>query len=312
MAFDALIESLYPSATITGGDINVFGSQLKTAQGGSINLFAPGGSVQAGLTEKPAWVKARLRSDSTFESNLGIYTIAGGNIQSLVAEDFLVNQGRVFTLGGGDITLASQHGDIDAGKGAKTAQSTPPPLIRTDERGNTVVDISASISGSGIATLRTSADVPASSVYALAPRGVFDAGDAGVRSTGGVTLVAQTVLNAGNIVAAGAVSGAGTVNTSSLSGAVSAPANPPTAKSDSVTNPGGQDPKSASSLTVELVGYGNGDADGQQNVTQGVQTASPAETKGDAKAEAKTDAKSTSKAVGNTESASDRKKKKPQ
>jgi filamentous hemagglutinin family protein len=284
VAFDAVIASLFPTASISGGDINVFGSQVKTSRGGSINMFAPGGSVQAGLAEKPAWVKNRLLSDKSFESNLGVYTIAGGNLQALVKKDFLVNQGRVFTLGGGDITLVSQYGNIDAGKGAKTAQSTPPPVIKTDEKGNTVVDISGSISGSGIATLRTSPDVPASSVYPIAPRGTFDAGDAGVRSSGDFFVVAQTVLNASNIAAAGSVSGTKTTDASGLGGAVAAPANTPVTKTDALSNPAGTDPNAASSLTVELLGYGDAPGagpipdKGQQAVTQGGQTPTPAET----------------------------------
>jgi filamentous hemagglutinin family protein len=282
--FDAVIASLYPDSGITGGNINVFGSQLKTARGGSINIFAPGGSVQAGLAEKPAWVKAKLVSETTFESDLGIYTIAGGNLQSLVKMDFLVNQGRVFTLGGGDITLVSQYGNIDAGKGAKTSKSTPPPLITTDEYGNTVVDISASISGSGIATLRTSPEVPESSVYPIAPRGIFDAGDAGIRSTGTVNIVAQTVLNANNISAAGGVSGAKTADTSGLGGAVAAPASTQATKTEGFANTAATDPNAASNLTVELISYGDAAGagpisdKGQQPVTQCGQTPASGET----------------------------------
>ena len=99
--FDAVIASLYPSSAVSGGDINVFGSQFRTEQGGAIDLFAPGGSIFAGLVNVPA----TLRSKSAAE--LGIFTIRGGPISAQVKSDFLVNQGRVFSLGGGDITLAS-------------------------------------------------------------------------------------------------------------------------------------------------------------------------------------------------------------
>ena len=270
-AFDAIIASLFPTTAISGGNINVFGSQVKTARGGAINLFSPGGSIQAGLAEKPAWVKRKLFDDKTFESNLGVYTIAGGNLQSLVKKDFLVNQGRVFTLGGGDITLVSQYGDIDAGKGAKTAQSTPPPVIRTDATGNTIVDISGSISGSGIATLRTAPDVPASSVYPIAPRGIFDAGDAGVRSTGSVNIVAATVLNASNISAAGTVSGTNTTDTSGLSSAISAPINTTqTRTEDIVKSMENQSAGAGGTLNVEVIGFGSD----QQSVTQAGQNSS--------------------------------------
>ena len=256
-AFDQVIASLFPSSGLTGGNINVFGSQLKTQRGGSITMFAPAGSVYAGLTSIPAYLASRKASD------LGIFTIAGGAINALVKNDFSVNLGRVFTLGGGDITLVSQYGNIDAGKGAKTSQATPPPLITTDPQGNTVVDISASIAGSGIGTLRTNPSVPAASVYPIAPRGIFDAGDAGVRSTGSVNIVAQTVLNGNNISAAGAITGARSADTSGLGAAASAPTNPTTTKtSDLVANAANE--ATAGSLNVELLGYGT---DGQKPVT---------------------------------------------
>jgi hypothetical protein len=293
--FDATIASLFPASSINGGDVNVFGSQLKTSRGGDINIFAPGGSVYAGLVAVPSYLKkdpykftlpankdANNLSNYVMGPNMGIFTIAGGSIQALVKNDFLVNLGRVFTLGGGDITMVSQYGNIDAGKGSKTSQATPPPVMRTDEYGNTYVDISGSISGSGFATLQTSPDIPASNIYFITPRGTFDAGDAGVRSSGSISIVAQTVLNASNIVAAGNVSGAKTADTSGMAGAVTAPSSPPVTKTDGFSNTGGTDPNAASNLTVELISYGDAAAaipdKGQQAVTQGSQTPIPAET----------------------------------
>lgn len=277
-AFDALIASLYPASSVSGGDINVFGSQLKTERGGSINLFAPGGSVYAGLPKQPAWLAKLLKDVPASASEFGITSIRGGAVQSLVRDDFSVNQGRVFTLGGGDITLISQYGDIDAGRGAKTAVSAPPPVIKTDSKGNTVVDISGSIAGAGIATLRTDPSIPSSNVYPVAPRGIFDAGDAGVRSTGSVDIVAATVLNANNITAGGAISGA-QASASGMSGAVAVPASAPLAKTDSAVSTT-SDAKAAGSLSVELLGYGAGESPatnseperkGQQTVTQATQ-----------------------------------------
>ena len=268
--FDAIIASLYPVASLTGGDINVFGSQLKTERGGEIDLFAPGGSLFAGLQQQPIWLANLLRSNPGAASQFGVLTIRGGEVQGLVKTDFQVNQGRVFTLGGGDITLVSQYGDIDAGRGTKTAVSAPPPLITTDAKGNTVVDISGSIAGSGIATLSTGPDVPASNVYPVAPRGIFDAGDAGVRSTGSVSIVAQTVLNANNIAAAGSVSGA-KADSSGLAAAASAPPSaPPATKTEAISNPPAPPADAAANLTVELLGIGA--VDSQQSVIQDGQT----------------------------------------
>jgi filamentous hemagglutinin len=263
---DSLIATLYPASSINGGDINVFGSQIKTDRGGSITLFAPGGSVFAGLAAIPAYLK------NVPASNLGVFTINGGVLQSFVKNDFLVNQGRVFTLNGGDVTLVSQFGNIDAGKGAKTAQSTPPPVLFTDQNGNTQIDISGSITGSGIATLRAGLAAPDSNVFAIAPRGIFDAGDAGVRSTGSVTINAAVVLNANNITAAGSVSGA-PVGAATPAAPVAAPVNPNTTKADSFANSATAVPADAWTLSVELLGFaGDSTTTGsQQNVTQGGQ-----------------------------------------
>jgi hypothetical protein len=250
--FDAAIESAFPLASISGGDISVFGSQFKTEQGGSLDLLAPGGSVIAGLVSVPGYLLNKSDAEK------GIFTVRGGAIRSLVKKDFTVNQGRVFTLGGGDITLVSQYGNIDAGRGTKTASSAPPPLLTTDASGNTKLDIAGSIAGSGIATLRTSDTQAPSNVYAVAPRGIFDAGDAGVRSTGVVTIQAAVVLNAGNIQASGGVAGSGAV-TASSGAAAPAPSNTGGTAAQEATRQLATAPKETLGLSVEVLGYGESD-----------------------------------------------------
>jgi hypothetical protein len=255
--FDALIASLFPGAAASaGGDISNFGSQFKTEQGGAITLYAPAGSTYAGLT---------LGYSLKLASVQGIFTVRGGAVSALVENDFLVNKGRVFTLGGGDITLVSQKADIDAGKGAKTAASAPPPLITVDPNGNVKVDVANSITGSGIATLKTRADIAPGNVYAIAPRGVFDAGDAGVRSSGSVLVVAPTVLNAGNISAGGAISGAQVVVAAPSLGGVAAPSNTAT-KTDDVAKAAANSTANSDRLplTVDALGYGSDTAVGEE------------------------------------------------
>ena len=258
-SFDTLIGSLFPRAAASGsGDISNFGSQFKTEQGGAIALYAPAGSVFAGLTAG--------NSQKPSESETGIFTVRGGAIQGLVRQDFLVNKGRVFTLGGGDITLVSQQADIDAGKGAKTAASAPPPLITVDKDGRVTVDVASSISGSGIATLKTRADAAPGDVFAIAPRGVFDAGDAGVRSSGSVLVVAPIVLNAANISAGGSIAGAQVAVAAPSMGAIAAPANAG-AKSDD-TAKAASNPSAAATaltLTVEALGFGVADAESESD-----------------------------------------------
>lgn len=247
--FDQLIASLFPAAA-QGGNIAVFASQVKTEQGGAINLFAPTGSVYAGLT---------TGTNGKSASTQGLFTIRGGAIAALVKDDFLVNQGRVFTLGGGDITLVTQYNNIDAGRGSKTAVSAPPPLITIDPNGMVVVDVSGSISGSGIATLKTHPDQPASNVYAVAPRGIFDAGDAGVRSSGSVEINAHVVLNAANISATGTIAGAPTTVAAPSLGNVAAPSSATSSSGDATRNLGNANTAGGASaaLNVEVVGYGD-------------------------------------------------------
>lgn len=258
--FDSMIATLFPNINPNGGDINIFGSQLKTDQGGSINMFTPSGSVYAGLVNLPTYlVKSSGNGGGKSPSDLGVFTVAGGAIGALVKTNFEVDQGRVFTLGGGDISLVSQYGDLSAGKGAKTASSAPPPLLNTDSFGNTVVDISGSISGSGIATLKTNPDVPDGNIYVVAPRGTFDAGDAGVRSSGSVQINALVVLNAGNIVAAGSLTGVPTVEVSNVGGSVASNATPSTNElTKNITNAGANTGNDKTSLSVDVLGYGPG------------------------------------------------------
>jgi filamentous hemagglutinin len=246
-ALDGMIASLYPTAA--KGDINIFGSGMKTELGGSIDLFAPGGSIFAGLVSVPPYIQSKLASE------LGVFTIRSGEVRSLVKDDFLVNQGRIFTLGGGDITLISQYGNIDAGRGSKTATSAPAPLFTTDAKGVTVFDISGSIAGSGIATLKTNPLKPAGDIYVAAPRGIFDAGDAGVRSSGAVFIEAAVVLNAQNISAAGAISGAPSVDSGGL-GNIAAPANTGPKAEEMTKNLATPSQAASNTLSVDVLGYG--------------------------------------------------------
>lgn len=194
----ALAAALFPK--VSPADINLFYSTIKTEQGGGIKLLAPDGGITVGIANPSASITKK-------PADQGIFTFRGGTIEAYAQYNFLVNKSRVFTLHGGNQVIWSNRGDIDAGAGAKTESATPPPVMVV-RGGQIVLDATNSVTGSGIGALASRDDTPRSNVFLFAPLGTIDAGDAGLRSTGDITLGAQTILNASNIQAGGAVSGA--------------------------------------------------------------------------------------------------------
>lgn len=214
---------------------------------GAITMMAPGGSVNAG----------ELGSTSQSTNNLGIVTVAGGDIAAVVRDDFLVNQSRVFSLAEGDILLWASAGDIDAGRGAKTVTGTPAPQLRLDPAtGKLVLDTSGAFTGSGIAVLTAGSDLD---LYA--PAGAIDAGEAGIRATGNVFLGAQVVRGADNLQVGGNAVGApvapSTVSVSAGLASAAASLSQPEAGSDD------EDERrrkrlARRNLLLEFLGFGRG------------------------------------------------------
>jgi hypothetical protein len=250
--YDA-IRTLFPADSYPG-DLKSFLSRIYTRDGGDINLIVPGGLVNAGVASATAIAKQ--------PDELGVVAESTGNINAMVHGDFLVNQSRVFALDGGDLLLWSSAGDIDAGKGAKTALAVPPPVAVTDVHGNTIVEFPPAISGSGIkSSVRTIGREPGD-VFLVAPVGIVDAGDAGIEAAGNITIAATAVLGASNIKVGGVSvgvpaggSGAGAVSASVSAAAASAAksgeegATQKTAVMDKDGN--------ISIIEVEVVGFGN-------------------------------------------------------
>ncbi|MGZ8244218.1 filamentous haemagglutinin family protein [Methylomagnum sp.] len=202
----AAIEALFPGAgekeSRYRGDLKLFFSKVHTVDGGDINLLVPGGDVNAGLAVAFAGSKPA--------SDLGIVAQRSGAVNALVDGDFLVNQSRVFAMDGGDITLWSSNGNIDAGRGAKSAIAAPPPIISFDELGNLKVEFPPVVSGSGIRTAASTAPQPGD-VFLAAPRGVVDAGEAGIGGNN-ITIAATAVIGASNIDVGGSSAGVPSAN----------------------------------------------------------------------------------------------------
>lgn len=267
-ALAQVVGEVAPQASVGRGSIYSYQTSIQTYGGSDIDLWAPGGDIVVGLTTPPV------------NRTVGIITNGGGAIRSVLGGDFNINQGKVITAQGGDILLFSSQGSIDAGRGARTSVTTPPPRreIVRDEQGNPTgvkLVVSNAAAGSGIQTLTSDPDglgplatPDAGDVYLFAPAGSIDAGEAGIRSSGNIVINALSVRNASNISAGGssqgvpvAVSGslASSIASSGGTGDGGAKAAQDAAKNAaeaarSATASGVQKPNI---LTVEVLGFGD-------------------------------------------------------
>jgi hypothetical protein len=261
----AAIKTLFPKGPYAG-DLRSFLSKITTLDGGGINLVVPGGLVNAGVASSSALSKSA--------DKLGMVIQRDGSLNAIVDGDFLVNQSRVFALDGGDIMIWSSKGDIDAGRGAKTALAIPPPVISFDAKGNVTVEFPPAISGSGIRGAVTTTGRAPGDVFLFAPSGVVNAGDAGIESAGNITVAAVQVLGADNISAGGVSVGVPTVSTGSLAAGLAGAGDVASAATKSVTESAtATDSEGAekaareaaeslaaalSFISVEFLGYGEG------------------------------------------------------
>lgn len=227
---DNVIASLFPRKDYSG-DILMYQSQIKTSRNGDINLFAPGGLVNAGVA-----------SNSSLEHDIGIVTEKGGSINSYSDGSFMVNQSKVITQYGSDILIWSNHGDIDAGRGSKSAISVPERVVSVNNNGDVTVEVKGVASGSGIRAQSYDPDGPNGSLVApdkgsvalFAPRGVLDAGEAGIEA-GNLLIGAPVILNASNISVSGSSSGVPAADTGSLAGAAANATNTSAGASNALT-----------------------------------------------------------------------------
>ncbi|HEX4181841.1 MAG TPA: filamentous hemagglutinin family protein [Caulobacteraceae bacterium] len=172
------------------GSIDMRGSTIQTEQGGDISILAPGGGILVGSSGASPTAKPATE---------GIITLETGNVSIFTDQSILVAQSRIFTEQGGNLVIWSSNGNIDAGEGAKTTVSFPPPVYTCDLDQYCVVDAKGAVTGAGIATLQSLPDVPPGNADLIAPRGTVDAGAAGIRVSGNLNIAALQVLNAFNI-----------------------------------------------------------------------------------------------------------------
>jgi hypothetical protein len=196
------------------GDITLYGGAgVKTLFGGDIQMLTPGGGQVFGV------------EGAAPPSTAGIVTQGAGNIQLYSQGSILLGQSRVMTTFGGSILGWSAEGDINAGRGSKTTVVFTPPKRIYDTWGNVTLSPTVPSTGAGIATLNPIAEVPPGDIDLIAPLGTIDAGEAGIRVSGNINIIALRVVNAANIQVQGKSSGipvTASVNTGAITSASSA------------------------------------------------------------------------------------------
>ena len=258
---DAAIKALFPLADYAG-DLNLFFSQIFTIAGGDIDLLAPGGQINVGLATPPASFGI-----SKTPSELGVVAQNIGNVSVYLRNDLNVNESRVFAADGGDILVWSNLGDIDAGRGARSAISVPANQFQFDQEGRITLSVPPPIQGSGIRAFTTTPGRPFGDTDLVTPRGVVNASEAGIESAGNITIAAVAVLGADNIKAGGTASGVPSANVGAVGAGVAGAAGAANAAARSAvdSSTGGmrdnnQDasmrPTNVSFITVEFLGFG--------------------------------------------------------
>jgi hypothetical protein len=131
-------------------------------------------------------------------------------------------------------------------------------------------DLAGLATGGGIGVLATVKGVEPGDVDLIAPTGIIDAGDAGIRVSGNINLAAVTVVNAGNISAGGTSTGAPSASVSAPAISTPAPTDTSASNTDTVVDQQKQAQQANAELseddtlsvyTVEVIGYGGGAAD---------------------------------------------------
>jgi filamentous hemagglutinin len=263
----AALETLFPGSnpdTSKGelntneGDILLYFSRIYTLSGGDINLFAPGGEINVGLAAAPTTFGIEKTP-----AQLGIVAAQAGSVSLVSYNDVQVNQSRVFAADGGNILIWSTNGNIDAGRGAKSAISAPPPIVTVSPDGKVTTVFPPALTGSGIQTQASTTGVEPGDVDLFAPRGVVNANDAGIVA-GNLTIAATAVLGANNISVSGSSVGV-PVQATGLGVSVSGAASAGTAAtnvgasstdSDDRAGKGGVSQAALNYLDVVVVGFG--------------------------------------------------------
>ncbi len=249
---------------VSTGNLDIRSTTIQTQQGGDVTILGPGGQALVGSTTAPPQIVDSTGNVVAGPGTMGILTLEKGNVDIFTDQSVLLAQSRIFTEQGGNMTIWSSNGDINAGKGAKTSADTPAPQYVCDANHYCTVDARGQVTGAGIATLQSIPGAPKGTVNLIAPRGTVDAGDAGIRA-GNLNVAALRVVNADNIQVTGKATGiplVQAVNTGALTAASSAAsAASQVAQDIAKNNASGVVPRRWT-ISVQVEGFGDNGPDG--------------------------------------------------
>ncbi|MCX4161663.1 MULTISPECIES: filamentous haemagglutinin family protein [Paraburkholderia] len=249
---------------VSTGNLDMRSTTIQTQQGGNISILGPGGEALVGSTTAPPQVVDNTGKVIAGPSSMGILTLEQGNINIFTDQSVQLAQSRIFTEQGGNLTIWSSNGDINAGKGAKTSADTPAPQYVCDANHYCTVDARGEVTGAGIATLQSVPGTPPGNANLIAPRGTVDAGDAGIRVSGNLNVAALHVANVDNIQVQGASTGipvVQAVNTGALTAASSAASAASQMAQDIVKNSASGVGQRRWTISVQVEGFGDSNDD---------------------------------------------------
>ncbi|QVN21362.1 filamentous haemagglutinin family protein [Burkholderia pyrrocinia] len=257
---------------IDTGDLDIRSTTIQTQQGGNVSILGPGGQALIGSTSAPPQIVDATGKVIAGPGTMGILTLEKGDIDIFTDRSVLLAQSRIFTEQGGDMTIWSSNGDINAGKGAKSSADTPAPQYVCDANHYCTVDARGQVTGAGIATLQSVPGVPIGTINLIAPRGTVDAGDAGIRA-GNLNVAALRVVNADNIQVTGKASGiplVQAVNTGALTAASAAASAATQVAQDIAKNNASGASARRWTISVQVEGFGDAGGDGGKKHKQQV------------------------------------------
>ena len=242
------IDLLFPSPNREGG-ISLILSQIQTGAGGDINMLVPGGGINAGAADSGVIAKET--------SELGITARRSGDVNIFVDQDLLVNSTRVFSEKD-DLLIWSSNGNIDAGRGASTVASLPPPVTRLDpESGLLITEFPPAVTGSGLKA--------GGNAFLFTPRGLVNAFDADLTVGSDLTIAANQVLGADTIQVGGTAVGVptapasvavGLTNVANETTGAASMAEDASLGGDDLAEEGGLDEVALGMLMVEILAFG--------------------------------------------------------